>query len=61
MVPTASLYGYSSESVASAFHDAAGWAMLVLALGVLFGSLRALRWSLVPVTRYPVAYQVHQR
>ena len=58
MVPTASLFGYADVDVARFFHDhIAGWAMLVLALLALFGLVRLMRWALLPVTRYPLAYE----
>ena len=41
---------------AHTFHDVSGYAMLVVAFLLLFGILRLLRWSMVPLTRYTLAY-----
>lgn len=58
LTPTVILYGYADESVADAFHAAAGWAMLPLAFLILLGLTRALRWALVPTYRFTLAYQM---
>lgn len=57
MVPTASLFGYADEALAVKFHDFAGWGMLVVAILALIGIVRVLRWALLPVTYYPLAYE----
>jgi exosortase len=57
MLPTVWIYGTYSTSVAEAFHDISGWLMLPLALLVMVGVVRVLRWALVPVTRFTLAYQ----
>lgn len=54
LVPTALMYGYAGEDVAQGFHDLSGWAMLLLALGLLWGILAALRWLDVPIDRVGV-------
>lgn len=57
LVPTAALYGYASRDTADKFHDISGWLMLPLAfIGLLVG-IRLLRWALVPVGRFNLAYQ----
>ncbi len=56
LIPTVYLYGYASMEVADGFHGASGWMMLVLAFAMLMGILIALRWALVPVTEYTLAY-----
>ena len=56
LVPTVWLYGYGPPGVASRFHDISGWCMLVVAFLLLMGILRLLRWALVPVTCYTLAY-----
>lgn len=57
LVPTAALYGYANREIANDFHDLSGWIMLPLAfLGLLVG-IRLLRWALVPVGRFNLAYQ----
>lgn len=57
MVPTASLYGYADHDIADTFHDVAGWVMLGVALVVLIGLVRMMRWMMLPITRYPLAYE----
>lgn len=64
MIPTVWLYGrkdqpllgVSGERVAETFHDAAGWIMLVVAFLLLMGIIKMLRWALLPVTPYTLAY-----
>ena len=56
LVPTLWLYGFSSGEVADHFHDISGWFMLPIAFLLLMGIIRSLRWALVPVTRYTLAY-----
>lgn len=50
-IPTVWLYGYFPR-VADAFHYVSGWIMLLLAFFLLMAIIRALRWALVPVTRF---------
>ncbi|HYF14008.1 MAG TPA: exosortase/archaeosortase family protein [Phycisphaerales bacterium] len=57
MIPTVLLYGYSSQEIADDFHDVSGWLMLPLAFMLLLGVLRAVKWSLLPVMRFNLAYQ----
>lgn len=56
LVPTVWLYGYASESVADTFHDVGGWIMLPLAFLLLLGIIRVLRWALIPVAKFNLAY-----
>ena len=56
LVPTIWLYGSRPVSVADRFHDFSGWIMLPIAFVILLGIIRALRWALIPVTRYTLAY-----
>jgi exosortase len=56
LIPTIWLYGYADHSTADAFHDASGWIMLPIAFLLLLGIIRALRWALVPVARFNLAY-----
>jgi exosortase len=49
LVPTVWAYGRFSRESAEQLHDAAGWAMLVLAFLALTGLVRLLRWAGVPV------------
>ena len=57
LLPTVLLYGYANHDLASLFHDASGWLMLPVAFLLLMGVLRVLKWALVPVNRYTLAYQ----
>jgi exosortase len=54
LVPTALLYGYRDLETAEFFHDVSGWAVLALALGLLWCVLGLLRWIEVPISPYPV-------
>jgi exosortase len=56
LIPTIYVYGYF-RSIAKPFHDVAGWVMLPIAFFMLLGIMRLLRWALVPVARYNLAYQ----
>lgn len=57
LVPTVVLYGYGSRPYADGFHSLSAWLMLPIAFLLLLAWLAALRWALVPVTRYALAYQ----
>lgn len=62
LVPTVWLYGFHadygwSQSVPDQFHDSSGWVMLPVAFLLLLGVVRLLRWALVPVARFNLAYQ----
>lgn len=54
LIPTALAYGYAEPETAELVHDIGGWAVLLLALGMLWGCLGLLRWLEVPVTPYPI-------
>jgi len=56
LIPTVWMYGYHTEHAAEAFHDVSGWLMLPVSFLLLMGILRLLRWALVPVTRFTLAY-----
>jgi exosortase len=56
LCPTVWIYSWASESTAETFHDVGGWVMLPLAFVMLMGIVRALRWALLPVTQYTLAY-----
>ena len=49
LVPTVILYGQSPEKWGPLFHNLAGWGMLLVAFGLLMGSVRLLQWAEVPV------------
>jgi len=54
LTPTVLLYGYADTNVADLFHDLSGWAMLFVALGILWATLGLLRWLEVPIAPYAV-------
>jgi exosortase len=56
LVPTVWMYGYWPDSLADEFHNISGWIMLPIAFLILLGIIRLLRWALVPVTVYTLAY-----
>ena len=49
LVPTALGYAYVSAAEAEQLHDIAGWLMLPLAIMLLFGLIRFMRWLDLPV------------
>ncbi len=55
LVPTTLLYGYAEKHTAEVFHDLSGWAVLLVALGMLWGFLGLLRWIEIPIAPYTVA------
>lgn len=57
LVPTVQLYGSAPERWADRFHDLSGWLMLPVAFLMLLGIIRLLKWALIPVARYNLAYQ----
>jgi exosortase len=56
LIPTVWLYGYATDSAADAFHDISGWLMLPVAFLFLLGIVRTLRWALIPVAKFNLAY-----
>jgi len=56
LIPTVWVYGRFSTPTADLFHDLSGWVMLPLAFLILMGVIGLLRWALVPVTRFTLAY-----
>lgn len=56
LVPTVYLYGYHPGPFAYRFHDLSGWVMLFVSFFMLMGVIRVLRWALVPVNYYVLAY-----
>jgi len=57
LIPTVLLYGYASKSTADTFHDVSGWLMVPLAFGVLLCVTSLMRWAMVPVAKFNLAYQ----
>jgi exosortase len=56
LVPTAWAYGYAGKEIGDAFHNWSPWVMLIVAFLLLMGIIRVLRWALIPVTRYTLAW-----
>lgn len=52
LVPTVLFYGYTKQSTAELFHDVSGWAMLGVALVILWGFRMLLRWLEIPIVPY---------
>jgi exosortase len=56
LIPTVYIYGHMPNEFALQFHNVSGWAMLPIAFLVLMGLVRLLRWALVPIKQYTLAY-----
>ena len=56
LIPTVWVYGNCNIRFAARFHDFSGWLMLVVSFLFLMGIIRLLRWALIPVTRFTLAY-----
>jgi exosortase len=56
LAPTVWVYGYVSTAAGERMHDMGGWVMLPVAFLMLLGIFRTLRWALIPVYRYTLAY-----
>lgn len=56
-LPTIWLYGNEPRAIADAFHEWSGWAMLLISFLLLLGIIKALKWAMLPMTRYPLASQ----
>src|SRR4051794_31425602 len=56
-LPTIWLYGkYGPHaSLPNTFHEYAGWPMLLVSFLLLLGIIKLLKWTMLPVTRYPLA------
>lgn len=57
LVATVLVYAYGSKEMGDWFHDFAGWLMLPIAFLLLVTITRALRWALLPVEKFTLAYQ----
>ena len=55
ILPTVWVYGSRSDGFADAFHVYTGWFMLGVALLLLLGLVRVMRWAMIPVMRYTLA------
>lgn len=56
--PTVLMYGYADMEAADLFHDVSGWAVLGLALAMLWLVLAVLRWLEVPIAPFAAARSV---
>jgi len=56
-MPTIWLYGNANRAIADAFHEWSGWAMYIVSLVLLFVIIRALKWAMLPLSRFPLASQ----
>ncbi len=56
LIPTILAYAYVSDAAGERVHDIGGWVMLPVAFLLLLGIVRSLRWALLPVYRYTLAY-----
>ncbi len=56
LVPTVWVFGNCSTATAELFHDLGGWVMLFVAFMLLMGLVRLLRWVMLPVTPFRLAY-----
>lgn len=56
LVPTVWIHGHVSTEMAERVHDIGGWVMLPVAFLILLGVFRLLRWALLPVYRFTLAY-----
>ncbi len=57
LIPTVLIYGSASIEAGDRFHDFSGWLMIPVAFMLLMGVHRVLRWALLPVMRYNLAYE----
>ncbi len=57
LIPTVLVYGHMSDTFAERFHDFTGWLMLPVAFLILLGIIRLLRWALLPVAPFTLAYE----
>ena len=55
LIPTSVFFGYGSVDQAQIFHDLAGWVMIPIALVMLVGILRLIRWLELPVMAFRLA------
>lgn len=57
LIPTTLFFGYGTVEQAQYFHDVAGWIMLPVALLMLVGVLKMIRWVELPVMSFRLAMQ----
>lgn len=56
LVPTVWVYAFVSQTAGDRMHTVGGWLMLPLAFVAMLGTFRLLRWAVLPVYRYTLAY-----
>lgn len=47
---------YDTSPAAYMFHDIAGWVMIFVAFFLLMGIIRVMRWAMLPIRHYNLAY-----
>jgi exosortase len=57
LIPTVWIYGQASDHFAARFHDISGWLMVPIAFLALLSIIRLLRWALLPVSPFTLAYE----
>lgn len=55
LVPTTVFFGYGTVEQAQYFHDISGWIMLPVALFMMIGVLKMIRWVELPVMSFRLA------
>jgi len=58
LVPTVYMFGHFQKGTAEAFHNAAGWVMLLVGYGLLMGVVRMVRWISDPRAQSTASRQV---
>ncbi|MEQ8317106.1 MAG: exosortase/archaeosortase family protein [Phycisphaerales bacterium] len=53
LIPTVLFYGHLDREAADFAHDVSGWVVLIIALGVLWGSVALARWMELPIEHEP--------
>lgn len=56
LIPTIYFFGALDTAQAEKIHNYLGWPMLPLAFLILMGIIRLLRWALLPVEKFTLAY-----
>ena len=56
LIPTVWVYAYRPGEFAERFHNVSGWVMLFVSFLALMSVVRILRWALVPLNQYVLAY-----
>jgi len=56
LIPTIYMFGVMPLAWAEAFHTVSGWMMLPIAFMLLYGFIGLLRWTLLPIRTFTLAY-----